>query len=546
MKALRWPPWTLGSFGSGASVGALGSRLLALIALAAWVSLGSQVRLLLGARGLLPVGELMDAVRADGRVGLFDLPTLFWRFHSDALLVGGTAVGAALSLAALSGWQPRLCFALSTALYLSYATVGRDFLSFQWDNLLLECGLLAAFLPTTRPAPLVHFLFRLVLFKLYFESGVAKWQSDLGDWQDGSAMTSYYETAPLPTWLAFTAHHLPVWWHHLESRATLALELAVPFLIFGPRRARLCAAVAFSFFQICNAATANYGFFCYLAAALNVFLLDDPDVERAGARAARFLPDRIRGVVTRRLSFPAPPTSPSTDETPGSAPVAPARWIGRAGAALFVLVSLVDALYAFTEPGRLLAVAAPLFELNQRFRLVNSYHLFASITRERIEPELQTLAQAEPPGAADDEPPGAANDQPLGSADDEAEPVDSAPADGRWTPQYLWHKPGDPRRAPDFVAPHQPRVDFQLWFYGLGFRRREPTYVSTLVERMCEDPAAVQPLFRQPLPPRPAAVRIVYWRYVFASRAERRATGAWWRRARVAMGRAITCSGGNR
>ena len=34
-------------------------------------------------------------------------------------------------------------------------------------------------------------------------------------------MTYYYETAPLPTWLAFTAHHLPVWWHHLESRATL-------------------------------------------------------------------------------------------------------------------------------------------------------------------------------------------------------------------------------------------------------------------------------------------------------------------------------------
>ncbi len=28
------------------------------------------------------------------------------------------------------------------------------------------------------------------------------------------------------------------------------------------------------------------------------------------------------------------------------------RWLGRAGAALFVLVSLTDALYAFTEPGR--------------------------------------------------------------------------------------------------------------------------------------------------------------------------------------------------
>ena len=58
MKALRWPPWifgSIGSIGSGASVGALASRLLALITLAAWVSLGSQVRVLLGSRGLLPV-----------------------------------------------------------------------------------------------------------------------------------------------------------------------------------------------------------------------------------------------------------------------------------------------------------------------------------------------------------------------------------------------------------------------------------------------------------------------------------------------------------
>jgi len=193
-------------------------------------------------------------------------------------------------------------------------------------------------------------------------------------------------------------------------------------------------------------------------------------------------------------------------------------WLGRAGAALFVVGSLTDALYAFTDPGRLLTIVAPLFELNQRFRLVNSYHLFASITRERIEPELQTLAEGEP-------------------GDDD---------DGRWTPQYLWHKPGDPRRAPDFVAPHQPRVDFQLWFYGLAFGRREPTYVTTLVERMCEDPAAVQPLFRDPLPPHPAAVRIVYWRYLFASRAERKAAGIWWSRARVAMSRAIDCSGPNR
>ena len=100
--------------------------------------------------------------------------------------------------------------------------------------------LLLAFAATgaARPLPVPF-----VAFKLYFESGIAKWQSPVHDWQDGSAMTAYYETAPLPTRLAFYAHHLPVWWHHLESRATLALELVVPFCIFGPRRTRLVAGV---------------------------------------------------------------------------------------------------------------------------------------------------------------------------------------------------------------------------------------------------------------------------------------------------------------
>ncbi|MES1208011.1 MAG: lipase maturation factor family protein, partial [Pseudomonadota bacterium] len=148
-------------------------------------------------------------------------------------------------------------------------------------------------------------------------------------------------------------------------------------------------------------------------------------------------------------------------------------------------------------------------------RLVNSYHLFATVTRERIEPEFET------------------RDAPLSEAED----------DGAWTERDLSWKAGDPRRAPGFVAPHQPRVDFQLWFYGLGFQRREPTYVTALVEKLCNDAASVQPLFRDPLSAHPTAVRIVYWQYKFASAAERRASGIWWRRARAAESRAISCSG---
>jgi len=510
---LRW------SFGSGAAVATVFARGLALVSLIAWVSLGVQVQVLIGSRGLLPAADFIEGARAQPGVSLSDLPTLAWWFNSDGALSAGIALGVLLSLGALLGFARRICFALSTLLYLSFVTVTRDFLSFQWDNLLIECGFLAAFLRTDRPAPVAHFVFRLVLFKLYFESGIAKWGSPLRDWHDGSAMTYYYETAPLPTWLAYYAHHLPVWWHHFESRATLVLELVIPFGIFGPRKLRLFTFAAFTLFQIANAATANYGFFCYLAVVLGVFLLDDADVERARARiarAARFVPGAVRGLgarlarIARKIPRPALP--------PLLLPTAPnaRKWAAVVGAGLFALVSVADANVHFGQPAPALAFVNPLLELNWRFHLVNSYHLFASITRERIEPEFQTLA---------------------------AGPVQEHESDDAgWTAQHFRHKPGDVARAPDFVAPHQPRVDFRLWFYGLAFQRRMPAYVSALLERLCGEPEVVQPLFRGPLPPHPAAVRLVFWQYQFTPSAQKRGSGAWWGRTHLATLRAVPCA----
>lgn len=491
-------PWR---FGSGPDVAALFGTLLALVSLVAWLSLGVQVRRLVGSHGLLPLAELIERARGAGVATWKNFPTIFLWTQSDGALLAGVVAGAALSLVALLGYGRRLCFALSTFLYLSYATACGPFLGFQWDNLLLECGLLATFLPADRAAPLVHLLFRVLLFKLYFESGIAKWQSPLHDWHDGSAMTYYYETAPLPTVLAWFAHNAPAWWHHLESRATLVLELVLPLAIFGPRRLRLAAAAGFTGFQLLNVATANYGFFCYLAVALHAFLLDDGDV----ARVRRFL---------RPAPRPAAPALPADEPAQRGARTL-WRLMGAAGVAAYLGVSLIQALLAFgggEEPGRALASLSRLVEADDRLRLVNTYHLFAAITRERVEPEFQTLGH----GAEDD--------------------------DAAWTAHDLRWKAGDVGRAPRFVAPHQPRLDFQLWFHGLAFRRGRPAYVHELLELMCEDAADVRAFFRSPLPPHPRATRVVYWQYHFTTPAERRATGAWWRRELLAVTVPVRCA----
>ncbi|HEY4184953.1 MAG TPA: lipase maturation factor family protein [Polyangia bacterium] len=486
----RTPFWTAGS---GADVAWLFHRLLALVFLVAWLSLGVQLRLLIGARGLLPLVDFVEAARAEGVLSFFAFPSLLTLHPSDGVLLAGIVCGIALALAALLGLGARVCTALQVVLYLAYVTACRAFLTFQWDSLLLEAAFLASFLPTRRPAPLVHFLFRALLFKLYFESGLAKWQSPLGDWRDGSAMTFYYETAPLPTRLAWYAHHLPAGWHHLESRATLLLELVVPFAIFGPRRARLTAAALLTLFQLINAATANYGFFCYLSVCLHVFLLDDADVAAWRARFEKRRPERALFSRWRaRLRWPPAPRR-------GLALVAVAGWLG---------VSLVEALFHFGNPGPLAEPLAPVLELSQTYRLVNPYHLFGAVTRDRIEPEFQVQTTER----------------------------------GDWAALAFKYKPGPVDRAPPFVAPHQPRVDFLLWFYGLSFARRQPGYVSGLLAKLCEEPGAVAALFTAPPPGNVRAVRIVFWDYRFTSSDERRATGAWWTRHPVQTSTPVRCS----
>ena len=155
-------------------------------------------------------------------------------------------------------------------------------------------------------------------------------------------MTFYYETAPLPTWLAWFMHALPPWWHGVESHATLILELVVPLAIFGPRFARLIVFVIFTGFQTINAATANYGFFCYLSAALNVFLLDDRDVIRIGARVRSWIP--WRAAATHRAA-----SRPPRREPPWCA------WMRTTLAfsviTLVVSVSIIEGVAAFAGPG---------------------------------------------------------------------------------------------------------------------------------------------------------------------------------------------------
>ena len=119
-------------------------RCLGAVYCVAFLSLGAQVKGLIGSRGILPAADFLQAVaQAYGPERFLLLPTLAWLGAGDTALLAMCAAGALLgAIAAVFPLRASVFFAL-WLLYLSLANIGRDFLMFQWDALLLEAGFLA-------------------------------------------------------------------------------------------------------------------------------------------------------------------------------------------------------------------------------------------------------------------------------------------------------------------------------------------------------------------------------------------------------------------
>ena len=253
------------------------SRALAVIYAIAFISFGLQVRGLIGAEGILPAREFLDAVHKQlGSAALWRLPTLFWWGSADLTLLSITWGGVALSLVSLltkahSRWQ-RLVFIILWAYYLSIVNAGQIFMSFQWDWLLVEAGFLAIFLKPVRSR---LWLFRWLIFRLMFESGAVKLLSGDPSWHHFTALNFHYETQPIPTPLAWYMHLAPGWFQAISVGFVFAVELGVSWLMFFPRRVRQFAGIVTIAFQGLILLTGNYTFFNLLTIALCLFLFDD-------------------------------------------------------------------------------------------------------------------------------------------------------------------------------------------------------------------------------------------------------------------------------
>jgi hypothetical protein len=322
------------------------------------------------------------------------------------------------------------------------------------------------------------FLLRWLLFRLNFSSGVVKLASGDPVWRNLTALTHHYETQPLPPWTAWWMNRLPESFQRGSCVLLFFTELVVPFAIFGPRRVRLAACVLLASLQALIAVTGNYAFFNLLTASLCLLLVDDRVFER------------LRAIARRR---PAP--SPTGSRPPHLWPA----WIGWVVAFVVVPVSLAEVLAPLGRGGAMPAAVVTVATAVQPLRIVNGYGLFAVMTTRR--PEI----------------------------------VVEGSLDGKTWKEYAFRwKPGDPLRRPRFVAPHQPRLDWQMWFAALGSMEDNPWFQRFLLRLLEGSPDVLALMGPDPFPgSRPRFVRARLYDYRFTDGPERRRTDAWWRRAEI-------------
>ena len=454
-------------------------RVLGAIFFLAFLSLRVQIDGLVGENGILPFAPYPDLFRQElgWFHGLLALPTLCWFIGGGNaalhFLCGG---GMALSVLLIAGIAPALCLCLLWVFYLSLFTAGQMFLGFQWDILLLETGFLSIFL-----APLQLWPRRgrpsspspLSVFVLRWVLFRLMLMSGLVKLTSGDA-----------AWLGLSAlryHYetqpLPTWVGWYAHQAPHWFQaVSVVFLFF--------VELVAPFFVFGPRRVRMLGFL--LLVLLQVLIAATGNYgffNLLTITLCLLLLDDKQWPRRFRVSPPAAAPPPGWRWP---------NWVLVPVAAVFVFfgsVLLWNELFPPWVPGAYVAI--------ERFGTINGYGLFRVMTRER--PELIV----------------------EGSRDGE-----------HWLPYDFKWKPGDPGRAPRFVAPYMPRLDWQMWFAALGDFQQNRPLILGLSRRLLEgSPPVLGLLASNPFPDAPPRyVRVLRYDYRFTDFSSRRQTGAWWRR----------------
>jgi len=442
-------------------------RGLAFIYLVAFIVAANQFVPLLGERGLQPVTRFVQAVP------FRTSPSLFFLRPTDAAFRAAAWLGILLSIVALTGLlrhrsaiAAMVLWALLWLLYLSFVNVGQTFYAFGWESLLLETGFLTIFAGAGVTAPAT------VLNWIY------RWT--LFRLMFGAGLIKLRGDA---CWRDFTCLD-----YYFETQP---IPNALSWIFHWFPRPILHGGVAFNHVV---ELIIPFGYF-----------LPQPFAGVAGLITIVF---QLTLIVSGNLSWLnwltivlafttlddrflswLPVLAPPVQPMPAAQRIA-----------VYALAVLVGVLSVAPT----LNMLSPNQVMNTSFNplhIVNTYGAFGSITRERFEIVIE--------GTTDQN----VNDKTV------------------WREYHFKGKPGDPLRRPSQIAPYHLRLDWLMWFAAMGSAQNEPWFSMLIVKLLEGDKPTIGLLAGNPFPDGPPRwVRARLYRYTFTTRAERKATGLWWRR----------------
>uniref|UniRef100_A0A8C3QD16 Lipase maturation factor n=1 Tax=Geospiza parvula TaxID=87175 RepID=A0A8C3QD16_GEOPR len=531
---------------------------LAAVYIAAFGSLYVQIPGLYGREGLLPARRVL---RLSGK-GLWeqlrDVPTLLWlgpRLGLDTEqgmeLLCLLGMLAALGALLCDSMRDCLVFALLRVFYLSlYQVRGQQGTAGTMRGWLVLAAPGLMGLPAWGPHMGATFWAGVAALRPLLAWGGLT--SRCPTWWGLTALTYHYESQCIPTPGAWLAHQLPVWFQKLSVVATYVIEVAVPVLFFAPlRRLRLFAFYCQVLLQVLIILTGNYNFFNVLTIVLAFSLLDEEHVGRWLGRPRRrhssWPPslgsvlgtllelstyglllcwtvhyfglelDWDRKLLDSKVAFTyheftmwlrtvtLPLVGVASLSLSWEILVAMYRCACVRGCFWKLWATLQWAIMATATVGLFAVSLVPFtyIEHESNGKLwPGIHHMFGAVER------FQVVTRRPPGGHG---------------------PTGCLGARSRSRPQEIefMYKPGNVSAAPAVVAPHQPRLDWQLWFAALGPHQSSPWF-SALVLRLLQGQPDVIRLVqtdesRYPFHARPPTfLRAQLYKYWFTSPSEAR------------------------
>ena len=283
----------------------------------------------------------------------------------------------------------------------------------------------------------------------------------------------HYQTQPLPSPIAYYAYHLPIGFHKVCVGGVFFIELIVPFFVFLPRRFQVFACCAFILLQSAIISTGNYTFFNLLTILLCLFLLQDKDI-------AKILPNKLISVIQQKKSVPGT-----------VAHAFAAVW------ATMIMLVCASQIWLFHVGMPNSETIKTVLRTTSKFSLINNYGPFAVMTTTRNEITVQ------------------------GSNDGL-----------NWSDYSFYYKPGALNRELSWNIPHQPRLDWQMWFEALNPSQKSAWFDSFLIKLLEGSPQVLSLLKGNPFPDKPPKyIRALVYQYAYTSQEQRKNNSQIWNRS---------------